>query len=142
MNIKKILYPTDFSIISYKAREHAIYLAQQLDARVFILHAIEPLDYEEIDDEIKKFYKDLQLNIDEKILIESEKFIEAGIEVNTKVVIGPRWRTINTFAREYQTDLIIMGSHGIRTLEGEISVGTTSHKVMFSSPCPLLIVRY
>ena len=63
-------------------------------------------------------------------------------DVNTKVVIGPRWRTINTFAREYETDLIIMGPHGIRNLEGEISVGTTSHKVMFPSPCPLLIVRY
>jgi len=144
MDIKKILYPTDFSIMSYKAREHAIYLAQKLDAKVFILHAIEPLDYEEIrrdHDEINKLYKDLQLNIDEKILSESDKFIEAGIDVNTKVVIGPRWRTMNTFAREYETDLIIMGSHGIRNLEGEISVGTTSHKVMFSSPCPLLIVK-
>ena len=49
---------------------------------------------------------------------------------------------INNYALEKGIDLIIMGSHGIRTESGEVSVGTTSHKVMFSSPCPVLIVRH
>ncbi|MGH7849556.1 MAG: universal stress protein, partial [Thermodesulfobacteriota bacterium] len=66
----------------------------------------------------------------------------SGLSVYTDIVIGPRWRVINTYAGEKGIDLIIMGSHGLRAESGDVSVGTTSHKVMFSSPCPVLIVRH
>lgn len=52
MKIERILFPTDFSVKSVKAGEYAIYLAGILDAEVFLLHAIEPLDYDELDEEI------------------------------------------------------------------------------------------
>ena len=74
--------------------------------------------------------------------LEKEVFERRGVGVHTDIVIGPRWKVINTYAREKEIDLIIMGTHGIRTETGDISVGTTSHKVMFSSPCPVLIVRH
>lgn len=142
MKIKKILYPTDFSNKSYNAREHAIYMAQSLDSSLYLLHAIEPLDYDEMDDEIINFYKELENQLEKKMEAEKKKFESAGVSTEDKIIIGPRWKVINNFAKEYQIDLIVMGSHGVRTDSGEISVGTTSHKVMFSSPCPVLIVRH
>ncbi|MGH7890579.1 MAG: universal stress protein, partial [Thermodesulfobacteriota bacterium] len=42
--MQKILFPTDFSLHSAKAREYAIYLGEKLGATIYILHAIEPLD--------------------------------------------------------------------------------------------------
>ena len=142
MNIEKILYPTDFSNKSDNAREHAIYMARSLDSSLYLLHAIEPLDYDEMDDEIINFYKELENQLEKKMKAEKKKFESAGVSTEDKIIIGPRWKVINNFAKEYQIDLIVMGSHGVRTDSGEISVGTTSHKVMFSSPCPVLIVRH
>lgn len=142
MKIEKILFPTDFSPRSRNAREHALYLAGALGAEVYLLHAIEPLKYEEVDDEIREFYRTLETQMNEKMAQEKEIFVKNGLSVNTDIVIGPRWKEINTYALEKGIDLIIMGSHGLKTDTGEVSVGTTSHKVMFSSPCPVLIVRH
>ncbi|HEY7534759.1 MAG TPA: universal stress protein [Thermodesulfobacteriota bacterium] len=142
MNIKRILFPTEFSVYSEKARDYTIYLGESLKAEIYILHAIEPLDYPEIDEEIKKFYKDLEKQMEKKIYNEKEIFEKSGIKAQTNIVIGPRWRVINTFAKEKRIDLIIMGSHGLKTETGQMAIGTTSHKVIFSSPCPVLVVRY
>lgn len=72
---------------------------------------------------------------------EKEAFLNKGLRVQDDIVIGPRWRVVNTYAGEHDIDLIVMGSHGLRTPTGELSLGTTSHKVMFTSPCPVLLVR-
>jgi len=142
LKIEKILFPTDFAPRSKNAREHALYLARALGSSVHILHAIEPLKYDEVDDEIRDFYKTLESQMSGKMAAEREVFDKSGLSVYTDIIIGPRWRVINAYAEEKGIDLIIMGSHGIRSESGEVSVGTTSHKVMFSSPCPVLIVRH
>ena len=142
MKIEKILFPTDFSLKSVKAREHAIYFAGLVDAPVFILHAIEPFDYDEMDDEIMGFYRELEMQLKDKMDKEKEIFKSSGISIHDDIVIGRRWRVINTYASEHGIDLIVMGSHGVTTETGELSVGTTSHRVMFTSPCPILLVRH
>lgn len=142
MKIEDILFPTDFSLKSSAARDYALYLAEALGSRVHILHAIEPLDYETMDEEISEFYRNLENLLGEKMDDERKEFEKKGIEAQTEIIIGQRWRVINNYAKEKETDVIVMGSHGFRTESGEVSVGTTSHKVMFTSPCPVLIVRH
>lgn len=67
MKIQRILFPTDFSVYSEKAREYTLYLGEKLKASIDIIHAIEPLEYPEIDEEIKKFYKELEKQMEKKI---------------------------------------------------------------------------
>ncbi len=142
MNIRRILFPTDFSLLSEKAREYALNLGEKLNASICLLHAIEPLDYPEVDEEIKKFYKGLEVQMEKKIEEERKIFEKRGLRAETNIVIGPRWRVINTFAKKKNIDLIIIGSHGLKTKTGQLAIGTTSHKVIFSSPCPVLVVRH
>ncbi|MCI0454331.1 MAG: universal stress protein [Candidatus Dadabacteria bacterium] len=142
MDIRRILFPTDFSVYSEMPREYTIYLGDKLKASIYILHAIEPLEYPEVDAEVKKFYKELERQMEKKIEEEREFFEKKGLRTETSIVIGPRWRVINTFAKEKNIDLIIMGSHGLKTETGQMAIGTTSHKVIFSSPCPVLVVRH
>ncbi|GJM15892.1 MAG: universal stress protein [Thermodesulfobacteriota bacterium] len=142
MKIERILYPTDFSTKTENAREHAIYMAQSLNSSLYLLHAIEPLDYEEMDEEIIDFYKGLENQLEVKMEAEIKILQDAGLKTQAEIIIGSRWKVINNYAKENDIDLIIMGSHGVRSESGELSVGTTSHKVMFSSPCPVLIVRH
>ena len=142
MKIESILFPTDFSLKSSAAREHTLYLAEALGSRVHILHAIEPLEYETMDEEISDFYRNLEKLLEEKMADEKGVFEKRDLDVQTDIIIGQRWRVINNYAREKEIDMIVMGSHGFKTESGEVSIGTTSHKVMFTSPCPVLIVRH
>ncbi len=139
--IKKIVFPTDFSQYSSKARDYVAELAGTLGCRVYIIHAIEPIQYEEDDEEIKQFYRNIELEIDKKIEEEKNYFLQKNIDVYTDTVIGSAWKVINTYAKEKEIDLIIMGSHGFKTEKDEVVIGTTSHKVVLTSPCPVLIVR-
>lgn len=141
MKIEKIMFPTDFSHYSAKAREYVIYLSRTLGASVYILHAIEPIDYEDYDEDITRFYEGLESEIRKKIDEERIYFQEQNIKTYANIVIGKRWKVINTYAKEKDIDLIVMGTHGFKTENGDITIGTTSHKVMFSASCPLLIVR-
>ncbi|MBI2487949.1 MAG: universal stress protein, partial [Deltaproteobacteria bacterium] len=124
MNIQRILFPTDFSLHSVKAREYAIYLGEKLGASLYILHEIEPLDYTDIDAEVKQFYKDIEAQMEKKIKEEENIFEKRGLRVEKIIVIGPRWRVINTFAKEKKIDLIIMGSHGLKSETGQLAIGT------------------
>ncbi|MDA2920414.1 universal stress protein [Desulfobacterota bacterium AH_259_B03_O07] len=142
MNVDRILFPTDFSACSENARDYTIYLAERLNAKIYILHAIEPLEYLEVDEEVKKFFDEIELQMENKIEKEKEIFVKKGINIETEMVVGPRWRVINTFAKEKNIDLIVMGSHGLRTETDQLALGTTSHKVIFTSPCPVLLVRH
>ena len=45
LKLKSILVPIDFSKISQKALEYAVPLAKQFEAKITLLHAIEPLPY-------------------------------------------------------------------------------------------------
>ncbi len=143
MHIKRILFPTDFSSLSNYARDYAITMAKTFQASVHILHAIEPISVSEreVDDEIEKFFSELESEMMAKISKEKDIFSAEGIEVETTVVVGKRWKTINSLARDYDIDLIVIGSRGLQSASGEINIGTTSHKVAISSPCPVLIVR-
>ena len=139
--IKKILFPTDFSKYSLKARDFVLNLAHSLNSSVYILHAIEPFQYEEDDDEIKQFYRKIELDVEDKIEEERNYFLDADIDIHTASVVGTSWKVINTYAKEKDIDLIVMGSHGFKTDSDEIVIGTTSHKVVLTSPCPVLVVR-
>ena len=144
VDVKLILFPTDFSTLSRRAREWVLVLAETFRARVVVLHSIEPLQVpdSEVDEEIRAFYEEIRKEVEAKMEAERSVFREKGIEVESRVELGVRWAVINTLAEELDVDLIVIGSHGLRTESGRPSIGTTSHKVALSSPRPVLVVRY
>lgn len=105
MNIDRILFPTDFSVYSDNARDFTKYLGSKLNAKIYILHAIEPLEYPDLDEEIKKFFDEVELQMENKIEKEKEIFQRKGLQVEANTVVGSRWRVINTFAKEKDIDL-------------------------------------
>jgi hypothetical protein len=42
----------------------------------------------------------------------SEFFDYMGLSNHSSFIIGPRWKVINTYAKEMGIGLIVMGSHG------------------------------
>lgn len=65
---------------------------------------------------------------------------EAGCEtIRAFVKGGPTARTIVSFAKEHDNDVIVMGSRGLGSIEGYL-LGSVSHKVTSIAKCPVLVV--
>lgn len=140
--IQRILFATDFSEFSDRARDYTLYLAARLGSRVDVLHIIERvLPRGEEDGELHRWYEKLEKNLATKLEAELSEFRRAGIEVSGEMFFGDPWRKIIETADDKLSDLIIIGSHGVRTREGRFLLGTTSHKVAMASPRPVLIIR-
>jgi universal stress protein A len=141
MEIKKILCPVDFSEISAKALEYAVFLAAAHQAEIVLLHVIDGpqglnqhhillITPQEIAQNLEKPARDELSDLADGI---GEK---AKIE---KVVRhGKAFVEITREAREKDVDMIVMGSHG-RTGIPHMLIGSTAEKVVRKAPCPVLL---
>lgn len=140
--IRHILFATDFSPISTRAEEYVTQIAKGDDLRVILLHAIEPIagmTEDEEGDHLQRFMTNLKTKAKAKAKVLVERFSEQGIETEVVVEIKARWKAIIDCAESENVDLIVIGSHAIQE-DGKMYIGTTSHKVFFSTDKPLMVV--
>ncbi len=141
VQIKHILFATDFSVYSERARDYALAVAKKFRARIYVLHAIEVVHYMHEDPELREWLRSLERSLEDRLARELAYFQDYGIDAEGELIIGSPWRVIVTFAKEKRIDLIVMGTHGVRTLEGKVLLGTTSHKVALAASVPVMLVR-
>ena len=143
MKIKKILCPLDFSDVSQKLLDYSINFTKTNQAKLVLLHVIDhPHLYDnyqilaitptEISEKLEKHANDELSRIVKKI--------KDKIQVNTLVRKGKPFIEIIGAAKEIDSDLIIIGSHG-RSAIAHVLIGSTTEKVARKAPCPVLILR-
>jgi nucleotide-binding universal stress UspA family protein len=155
--IKKILYATDLSDNSRLAFGYALAQAEQLDARLMVVHVIEPVsvytqshmtslmgesewinvmhDYDERlhDDlmtQLQRFCDQMAMEIPAKCLRQDHIFLRKGLPVEE----------ILALADEQQVDMIVLGTHGYGMLKDTL-MGGTVRRVLRRSKTPVLVVR-
>jgi len=150
--IRKILYATDLSKNSSYAFYFAIDLAKRYDAKIDILHAIEPLPpYAEA------YAAGVAFKIEEKERKEAPEHIKVllrefcqKVEVqlgfpclllvsNVFARVGHPVEEILKVAEEEECDLIVLGSHGKGFLK-QTFLGSVSHGVLTRSRKPVVII--
>ena len=144
MEIKKILFPTDFSEGSLNAFPYAVDLARTYGARLYMFHAI----YDVVTASgwyvphisFDEMYKDVESSARKEL----ERF---GLEEKRKlkdvehiIVKGVPYEEILKFAKENSIDLIVIGTHGRKGLDRAL-FGSTAERVVRNSTCPVLTVR-
>lgn len=139
--IRRILFATDFSEYSNKARNYAIGMARAFGASVEVLHTVESIYDLDQDPELSQWLRNLENNMRKELEKEMEHFRGQGIEVSGKLETGVPWEKALQAADASGADVIVVGSHGMRTREGRFLLGTTSHKIALASRVPVLIVR-
>ncbi len=142
--IHDILLPTDFSEHSNAALKYGLQLAQQLGARITLLHVFEPppmsleagVTYPS-DELLERLRKDAK-----RVLVQvcEQGQLEFPILRQVIVEVGVPQETINRTAKEQEMDLIILCTHG-RSGLAHVLLGSIAEKVVREAPCPVLVVR-
>jgi universal stress protein A len=141
MNIKKILFPTDFSEFNDAALEFASRLAAESGAVLYIVHAD---DMEQIAavmfDAGYGFPSDAETR--QVLHRKLEKVIPTvpGVTYQHCYLRGTATGEIVGFVEQQGIDLIVMASHG-RSGLSRVLMGSTAENVMRQAPCPVLIVK-
>ncbi len=140
MKIKKILVPIDGSDYSTQAAAYAANLAGLIGAEILLLHCHKPfpvvLGEPYFQNAISKIMKKSN-----KRLEPARKLLqEAGVSFADRILEGPAADTICEVAKIEQADMIVMGSRGRSDLEG-LLLGSCTHRVLKTAPCPVLVIR-
>jgi nucleotide-binding universal stress UspA family protein len=127
-NIRRILYPTDFSSYSTQAYFHSIALAEHYGASLTILNIWTP----------GSDCGDPQAC---RTQLETIRPENPDILVNHVFLEGDPAAEIVRFATDVGIDLIVLGTHG-RTGVERLLMGSVAEKVMRDAPCSVLVVKF
>jgi nucleotide-binding universal stress UspA family protein len=139
---RKVLFATDFSDASDEAIDRAIEMARQAGAEVEIMHVLELAEefpfgttYFEAD------YGALYANIDLQLSQRAERFRQAGVACETKILEGSAATEIAERGRKIGAELIVVGTHGRGGL-AHAMLGSVAERVVRRASCPVLAVPY
>lgn len=144
MEIKNILFPTDFSQGARAALDYALSLAHDYKARLILLYVIQDISIAEwyipssisaadlIEDMQKGAWKEM-----DKWAAEASSKVK---DVEKIVTRGVPFVEIIKTAKDRNVDIIVIGTHG-RTGIDHMLFGSTAEKVVRKSHCPVLTVR-
>jgi nucleotide-binding universal stress UspA family protein len=141
----RILCAVDFSDASLSALEYAISLAEEADADLSLLHAIEvppellehlpvPADFD-----VDQCHAAARAACLERLRTLIPPSARTYCTVGTVAMEGAAYRQILRLSAEEKTDLIVMGVHGRGAVE-LLLFGSNTARVIRAATCPVLIV--
>ena len=146
MQIKRILVPIDFSRASLDALGYASDLALALDAKIVLLHVIEPtyraasLDVDNVSANVSTLIEDQRRAAEERLAQIAAEMATTGPRLRTVTEIGNPAQLIVDSAGSEHADLIIMATRG-RTGLAHMLMGSVTEKVVRTAECPVLTAR-
>lgn len=145
LEIRKILYATDFSRHATHGFQYAITLSKHFQARMTILHAIslpptipaDPTGGVALTDYFEELEEESKARLQEML----DQTRNHGVEAETLLVDGAPHKVILQEAKRLGVDLIVVGTHGRKGVE-HLLLGSTAEKIVRQSPVPVLVVRH
>jgi len=131
--LSHIVYCTDFSNNSERAREYALSLAAEYGAELTLLHVAEnALDPSWTKAMIAERTQEL-----DKLVSDTER---RNLKVRSAVRFGKPYQEIGRHAMETQAGLIIMTARGGDAVDRAV-FGSTTYRVIQLGPCPVLAIH-
>jgi len=142
MKFRRILAPTDFSVLSARGVAEAAALARSLGAELVLLHVVEPVimagdlygaaAMAGVLEEVQKSSRQALARAVDKIKKRGQRC--RGVIANG----GAATSIVDTAAR-LRSDLIVMATHG-RSGFSHLLLGSVAERVVRSAACPVLTV--
>lgn len=144
MEIKSILFPTDFSEESTVALRYAVDLAKRYGAKLYLVNII----YDVVKASgwyvphvsTDKMYQELEEGAKKELERFGVEELSGMKDLERAVIKGVPHEEIINFVKKHKIDLIVMGTHGRKGVD-RILFGSTAAQVVRFAPCPVLTVR-
>lgn len=144
MQIKAILFPTDFSEASMYALPHAVDMAKLFSAKLYMLHVVQDISMMSELSLPHASFDQIHAEIEAAAEAELKKFgsqKRADLkDVEYAVMRGIPYEEILRFAEKNAVDLIVISSHG-KTGIDRVLFGSTVQRVVRRARCLVLTVR-
>ncbi len=143
MEMKRILWPTDFSGSAEKALPYVTSLMNQYQTEVHVLYVIEDLGYHETwygefeENRIKKIHEWENKKAAERLEKICQNHLEGCPLYIRHVAIGDPAGEILKLAEKEQIDTIVMASRGRK---GRFGFGSVAEKVVKNSAVPVVTI--
>ncbi|NHZ73783.1 MAG: universal stress protein [Nitrospirae bacterium] len=146
MRIRRILFPTDFSNTAKQALTHALFLAEQFEAELHMLHAVilhesDPRDPDRHFPEPSDILNRLVEIADSEMAEIMRQHESRTFTIREAKVRGySAGEVILEYAKEHDIDLVVMGTHGRRG-PARLFLGSVAEEVVRHASCPVLTLR-
>lgn len=146
IELKKIMWPTDFSELSMLAGDYAAALRDQFGAELHVVHVCPPLVSPELavpmaaGFEVSMSDKDLTRAAGAHLAELVDRRFGGDKTVVHEALSGTAWREICAYARRARIDLIVVASHGSTGLR-HVLMGSTAERLVQHASCPVLAVK-
>ena len=143
--IKTILMPTDFSECATAALAWARTLAGAFEAKIVLLHAVDLVSYVWIPVGPAEVPAPVPDDVARRIMDVAEKSLHASAarapEIARRLIrTGHPRDVIVQVAKEVGADVIVMGTHGRRSVS-QVFIGSVADHVVRYAPVPVMVVR-
>ena len=143
MEVKKILWPTDFSKNAERALPYVTSLGEKYETEVHVLYVIQELAYHEpwygeFDrSHIEKIHEWEEKKAQERLDEICEGYLKGCPLYIRHIAIGDPAQEILKLIDTEKVDMVVMASHGRR---GHFDFGSVAEKVVRSSPVPVVTI--
>jgi len=142
--IKKILFPVDFSEVSPKICSWVLGICEKFDAEIHVLFVARQFEYfasmHVNTGSIERFEKEILEGAEIMMKEFVEGYLKGHYAYRTKVVLGDAAEEILSYVESQGVDMVVMGTHGRKGLE-KIFFGSVAERVIKNSPVPVMSVN-
>ena len=140
-----LLFVSDFSACSESAVEAVASLAKLLNAKLHVLHCVEPVDmyatrYGTEQTLYFEMMKEIRTGANTDMQKLHDEFSQLGLQVSTVIREGKAADEIIAYAAEHNISMICISTHGWSGLK-HFMLGSTTEKVLRRAPCPVFVIR-
>jgi len=140
MNTKQIMVPVDDSKYSFDAVIYSIDYVKGMNCSVLLLHCHKQFPTVLGEPHLQGAINKILENANRVMEPYREIYKENNVPFREILLEEPAGKVISETAEIEGISLIIMGSKGKSDIAGLI-LGSTTHRVLHTAPCPVLVVR-
>ncbi len=140
--IKKILFPVDFTASSDKVLPYVKFMVDKLGARLSLIHVVRGAEEFAGFEMGAAWYSSFEKELIDGAEKAMHRFVEENdlSDADSAVLVGAAGEEIVKYADDNGIDMIIMGTHGRKGLE-KIMFGSVAAEVVKKAKCPVLTVN-
>ena len=139
-DIRRVLLGTDLGATTELATDRAFDLAHRHAAELLVVSVIDPRDMVQQGPTADSRWDQVRDGRHEAARTLVARGLKLGVAVSFLVWTGDPGESIVAAAESENADLIVVGTHGRRSI-GRLLLGSVSEHVVRNAPCPVLVIR-